>query len=497
MSTEAREIKISHNLKLSYYRDLDHTENDVETILQLGHRLRDELGTRRIWMLSASEYGNSEIEIIPSLCRLLGDTGVDARWLVLENHDEEFLAAVRNLNDLLYGFEGENPEELKHAFDDASASTAEALQQYSDPRDIVVGFGLHMAGLARALPADYAGRLVWYCDIGNPRQNDHSRLGWETLAPYLEGYAKLLFSEQRFMPPSLRERGTVITPGIDPLNHKNRPLPPYKLMGILAAAGIHARQSIPEWADFSRKVKVLRNNDWKEDVITGLSSRPILLQLGRFHAVKGFDHLLNGFHHLLKTYEKRLTELPVNHQRLAAEVADLQLVLAGPDPFETADDPHDDRVIQELAQLHSALPPDIAKRVHVIRLPMGNRKEYFLTINALQRIAAVVVQNSLAEGPGVAIAEVLWKETPVLASDVGGVGLHIRPDIDGVLIPDPRDPEAVSMGILQVLGDRREAEARARSARKRVVENFLVLHQIGGLLKVFRDTLESDASAAD
>ena len=42
-------------------------------------------------------------------------------------------------------------------------------------------------------------------------------------------------------------------------------------------------------------------------------------------------------------------------------------------------------------------------------------------VNALQRRAAVVLQKSTREGFGLTVTEAMWKGTPVVGSNVGGI----------------------------------------------------------------------------
>jgi len=45
------------------------------------------------------------------------------------------------------------------------------------------------------------------------------------------------------------------------------------------------------------------------------------------------------------------------------------------------------------------------------------------TINALQRMADIIIQKSTREGFGLTVTEVLWKGKPVIGGDVGGIKL--------------------------------------------------------------------------
>src|SRR5690606_37709597 len=55
-------------------------------------------------------------------------------------------------------------------------------------------------------------------------------------------------------------------------------------------------------------------------------------------------------------------------------------------------------------------------------------------VNALQRRAAVVLQKSLREGFGLTVAEALWKGTPVIGGDVGGIRHQIQDGHNGFLV---------------------------------------------------------------
>jgi glycosyltransferase involved in cell wall biosynthesis len=265
VATRLREIKIDHHLGLDLYRNLDGASGDLESVMQLGSRV-------------GGEHGTSDAELVPSLCRLLSDGGVDCRWMVLDCDDARYYEAGEMLADMLHG-----------------------------------------------------------------------------LAPDGDG-------------PGLEERRAI------------------------------------------------------------------------------YDGVL----------EEAADELPSS--------------------------PSGKALLKELAERPSALPPEVARRVHVVRLPVRNRKENALIINALQRLATVVVQNSLQHGFGLTVTEALWKGAPVVASNVGGIGHQIRSGIDGTLIDDPRDPASVSAALLEVLADRRGAEARSRSGHRRVAENFMILQHVHTLL---------------
>ncbi len=502
MAIRLREIKFSRTLGLDHYRAFEGLEDDFEASMHLGTELADELGSRRVWMLGLAEHGSSEAETIPALCRLIADTGVDCRWMVVECDDERFYETVEMLGEMLRGEPGPDPEgddpgleERSPIYEGVLEETAEELERHLDPRDVVIVHGGALAGLARFLPEGHRGRLLWVSRQGVGRETEPSREAWSFLEPHLEVYSRCLFPDRSFIPPFLRDKSGVVTPGIDPLSHKNRLLRPYKLAGVLRSAGLVERPQVPEWAEFEGAIEVLRGNAWKKEPLLNPFYRPLVVQVSRFERAKGFVELLEGFHHLLQIYPERIRHLKVDAARIGQELGEAELILAGPDPEKLPYSPGGKAALRRLAERHSALPPEVAKRVHVLKLPVANAKENHLTVNALQRLASVYVQCSLDHGFGLTVLEALWKGVPVVASDVSGIGHRLRDGADGTLIEDPRDPESVAMAILEVFADRRSADVLSRSGHERVAESYLILQHVRRFLEEIGGVVEAAGAA--
>ena len=89
-------------------------------------------------------------------------------------------------------------------------------------------------------------------------------------------------------------------------------------------------------------------------------------------------------------------------------------------------------------------------------------------VNALQRRAAVVLQKSRREGFGLTVAEAMWKGTPVIGGNVGGIRHQIRDGRNGFLVDTV---EQAAARIVQVLKDpalrRRMGDAAHRTVRRR------------------------------
>ena len=85
--------------------------------------------------------------------------------------------------------------------------------------------------------------------------------------------------------------------------------------------------------------------------------------------------------------------------------------------------------------------------------------------------AHVFALASLAEPLGVAIMEAMCYETPVVATDAGGVPELVRNGIDGLLVP-PENPRALADAISKIALDTALSGRLARSAAERVVGQF-------------------------
>jgi trehalose synthase len=92
-------------------------------------------------------------------------------------------------------------------------------------------------------------------------------------------------------------------------------------------------------------------------------------------------------------------------------------------------------------------------------------------VNALQRRAAVVLQKSLREGFGLTVTEAMWKGTPVIGGNVGGIRHQIEDGVNGYLVDSN---EQAAARLVQLLGDRALRERMGERAKETVRERFLM-----------------------
>ena len=92
------------------------------------------------------------------------------------------------------------------------------------------------------------------------------------------------------------------------------------------------------------------------------------------------------------------------------------------------DDPEGKAVLDEVLEA-AGDDPDI----HVLLLPPDAHR----TINALQRLADIVIQKSTREGFGLTVTEGMWKGKPVIGGDTGGIRLQVVNHHTGFLVNTP------------------------------------------------------------
>jgi glycosyltransferase involved in cell wall biosynthesis len=83
----------------------------------------------------------------------------------------------------------------------------------------------------------------------------------------------------------------------------------------------------------------------------------------------------------------------------------------------------------------------------------------------------VFVLPSLMEGHPLAILEAMAAGKPVVATDVGGNGEAVQPDVTGLLVP-PADPAALADAILSLLAEPERSLALGEAGRRSLDRRF-------------------------
>ena len=239
------------------------------------------------------------------------------------------------------------------------------------------------------------------------------------LTKYCKKYDSAIFSVAKFA-KALGIDEFIVPPSIDPLSEKNR-----------------------EFTDQEINEALLKFNIPVD--------RPAILQVSRFDRFKDPIGVINAY-------------------RMVRRYNDSILILAG---SPATDDPEGEMVLNEVREF-AANDPDI----YVLLLPPFSDRE----INALQRVATVVLQKSLKEGFGLTVSEAMWKGKPVIGSAVGGIPLQIIHGVTGFLVIFV---EGAAFRIRQILNNPEMARRMGERGREYVRTNFLITKQIRDYLAVW------------
>ena len=266
-------------------------------------------------------------------------------------------------------------------------------------------------------------KWIWRCHIDSSEPDEAT---WQFLRPHIEEHDAAIFTMEQFVPPDLRgPRIAIIPPAIDPLSTKNMPLP---------------------------KAEVCRT------MIDNLGldrNRPLIIQVSRFDLWKDPFGVIEVY-------------------KLAREkVPGLQLALVG---SLANDDP-------EGWELYAAIHKEADKYedVHVFSNLNGVGN---MEVNAFQRASDVVIQKSIREGFGLVVAEALWKGTPVVAGNVGGIPLQMVGTLSNFLVDTV---EECAEKVVYLLEHPEVAEELGKEGMAHIKNNFLMPRLIRDELSLVKE----------
>src|SRR5881398_519657 len=175
---------------------------------------------------------------------------------------------------------------------------------------------------------------------------------------------------------------------------------------------------------------------------------PLVVQISRFDPWKDPQGVVKAF-------------------KLARKKVDATLVMLG--NFAT-DDPEGAKIFESLRA---------CQEEHILILTSGDDTAL---VNALQTRAAVVLQKSLREGFGLTVAEAMWKGTPVIGGNVGGIRYQIDDGVNGFLVSSI---EETAKRIVQLVNNQGLRDEMGHKARETVREKFLLTRYVEQYLDLF------------
>ncbi len=284
--------------------------------------------------------------------------------------DRRFFAITKGLHNALQG--AEYKEIKKEKTQRVYRHNNEANARELDPNyDVFIVNDPQPAALRHYSPFSEA-KWIWRCHVDSSEPDDTV---WQFLRPYIEEYDAAIFTTKEFIPPNLRlDKIATMAPAIDPFSSKNMFIKRYVCREMLENLGIDRHRLLIS--------QVSRFDRWKDP----------------FGTIEAY--------------------------RLAKEkIPGLQLALVG--SF-AGDDP-------EAWDMYAAINEEANKDEDIFVFSnltgVGN-----MEVNAFQRASDLVIQKSLKEGFGLVVAEALWKETPVIAGNTGGIPLQMTGNLSNYLV---------------------------------------------------------------
>ncbi len=248
---------------------------------------------------------------------------------------------------------------------------------------------------------------------------------WNFLMQFIVNYDSSVFSAPIFS-QKLPIRQFMISPSIDPLSDKNKELPQETIDKVL------------------EKYKVP-------------TDKPIITQISRFDRLKDPVGVIDAY----KQVKRHI---------------DCRLILAG---GTATDDPEGLQVLEEVQNRAEG-----DKDIHILLLPQDD-----IVINALQRASTVIIQKSLKEGFGLTVSEALWKEKPVVASNVGGIPLQIKHKQSGMLC---HSIEGAAFALKQILNSPDFAKQLGINGKEHIRQNFLLTRHMKEYMLLFLSLYTQD-----
>lgn len=269
---------------------------------------------------------------------------------------------------------------------------------------------------------DHEAPWVWRCHIDITQPNGQA---WQFMEPFVLEYERMIVSADDYRREDLEVEQRIVSPSIDPLSPKNMDLSQEVIDSYLG------RERIP-------------------------TDKPLITQVSRFDPWKDPEGVIKVW------------------QEVRSEV-DCRLVFC----YNMAsDDPEGARIYERMAET--------AKEYLESGDVLFVRGDDPVLVNVLQRHSTVIVQKSTREGFGLVVTEALWKGTPVVASNVGGIPTQIDDGVTGFLV-DPTDFSACADRIVQLLQDSDTAAEMGARAKESVREKFLITRHMLDYLNIGLD----------
>jgi trehalose synthase len=265
---------------------------------------------------------------------------------------------------------------------------------------------------------------IWRCHID--LTEPHPQL-WDFLEGFLLKYDQMVVSSEKYIKEGLPVDQRLMFPAINPLTVKNMDMNNGSLKRELDRAGVP-------------------------------TDKPFISQVSRLDPWKDPEGVLGVFEALKEQVDCRLV--------FCYNVA--------------SDDPEGLRMYNKVYRKARKLVES-----GDVLFVVGNNQ---LLVNAIQRFSDVIIQKSTREGFCLSVTESLWKGTPVVASNIGGIPHQIEDGRNGFLL-DPHDNDGFVDRIAYLLKNPKEASAFGANGTETVREKFLITRLLSDYLDMLNSLL--------
>jgi trehalose synthase len=258
---------------------------------------------------------------------------------------------------------------------------------------------------------------IWRCHID--LTDPHKEL-WDFLKGFLLKYDQIVVSSEKYFKDDLPIDQRLMYPAINPLSQKNRSMTEQAILDHIRRVGIP-------------------------------TDKPLITQVSRLDPWKDPEGVIDVF-------------------KIVKEKIDCRLLFC----YNVAsDDPEGLKMFNKVRRKANKY-----LKTKDISFVVGNNE---LLVNAIQRFSDIIVQKSTREGFCLSVTEALWKATPVVASNVGGIPIQIVDGKNGFLL-EPNDIEGFADRIIHLLKNPDEAKEFGKNAHQTVSKKFLITRLLSDYL---------------
>ncbi len=266
---------------------------------------------------------------------------------------------------------------------------------------------------------------IWRCHID--LTNPHKEL-WDFLKGFLLKYDQIVVSSEKYFKDDLPVDQRLMLPAINPLSQKNKDINEKTIIEYITKAGIP-------------------------------TDKPVITQVSRLDPWKDPEGVIDVF-------------------KLVKEKVNCRLVFC----YNVAsDDPEGMRMYNKVQRKANKF----LKRGDILFV-VGNNETL---VNSIQRFSSVIIQKSIKEGFCLCVTEALWKGTPVVASDVGGIPSQIEDSENGFLVA-PKDTEGFADRIIHLLKNPDDGKAIGQKAKETVRQKFLITRLLSDYLYMLNSIIK-------